>query len=55
MKVNFYENITDDQLRSAVIISKHNGKWVFCQHKERATYEIPGGHREDGEPSEPDG
>lgn len=24
-------------------------KWVFCKHKERDTYEIPGGHREAGE------
>ena len=26
-----------------------NGKWVFCKHKERDTYEVPGGHREAGE------
>ena len=25
------------------------GKWVLCKHKERNTYEIPGGHREKGE------
>lgn len=24
-------------------------KWVFCKHKNRDTYEIPGGHREDSE------
>ncbi|MDF2674394.1 MAG: hydrolase, partial [Clostridiales bacterium] len=23
--------------------------WVFCKHKERDTYECPGGHREQGE------
>ena len=33
----------------AVIAARHRGKWVFCKHKERDTYEIPGGHREDGE------
>ncbi|HEY8390525.1 MAG TPA: NUDIX domain-containing protein [Clostridia bacterium] len=27
-------------------MSVSNGKWVFCKHKERNTYEIPGGHRE---------
>ena len=27
------------------IISKTNGKWIFCKHKERDTYEVPGGHR----------
>lgn len=25
------------------------GKWVFCKHKARDTYEIPGGRREEGE------
>ena len=46
MKVNFYESVNDECLKFAVIISKHKGKWVFCKHKERNTYEIPGGHRE---------
>ena len=36
-------------LKFAVIIARHNGKWVFCKHKERNTWEAPGGHREDGE------
>ena len=46
MKVNFYELVDDKFLKFAVIISKHNGQWVFCKHKDRDTYEIPGGHRE---------
>lgn len=49
MKVNFYDAVDDALLKFAVIISKHQGKWVFCKHKERETYEIPGGHRESGE------
>ena len=49
MKVQFYDCIEDNLLKFAVIISKSNGKWVFCKHKERNTYEVPGGHREDGE------
>ena len=49
MKVNFYETAEDSLLKFAVIISKYNGKWVFCKHKERNTYEIPGGRREPGE------
>ena len=49
MKVNFYENIDDSLLKFAVIISKHNEKWVFCKHKNRNTYEVPGGHREKNE------
>ena len=48
-KVNFYENVNDDLLKFAVIIAKTEGKWVFCKHRERDTYEIPGGHREAGE------
>ena len=42
----FFPNVADELLKFAVIISKHNGKWVFCKHKERDTYEVPGGHRE---------
>ncbi len=49
MKVNFYETVDDKLLKFAVIISKHNGRWVFCKHKERNTYEVPGGHREPNE------
>jgi 8-oxo-dGTP diphosphatase len=49
MKVNFYNKVDDELLKFAVIISKYNGKWVFCKHKERNTYEIPGGHREPNE------
>jgi len=49
LEVNFYEQVTDELLKFAVIISKTNGKFVFCKHKERDTYEIPGGHREAGE------
>lgn len=49
MEIKFYENVDDSLLKFAVIISKHNGKWVFCKHRERDTFEIPGGHRENGE------
>ena len=49
MEVKFYENVNDELLKFAVIIAKHQDKWVFCKHKERDTYEIPGGHREQGE------
>lgn len=49
MEVKFYDNVEDNLLKFAVIISRSNGKWVFCRHKERDTYEVPGGHREEGE------
>ena len=49
LEVNFYDEVDDSLLKFAVIISKADGKWVFCKHNERDTYEIPGGHREEGE------
>jgi Xanthosine triphosphate pyrophosphatase len=49
IEVKFYDTVSDDKLKFAVIVSKSNGKWVLCKHKERETYEIPGGHRELGE------
>ncbi len=47
--VRFYDTVDDSLLKFAVIVAKSNGKWVFCKHKERDTYECPGGHREAGE------
>ena len=49
LEVKFYNQVADECLRFAVIISKTNGKWVFCKHKERNTYEVPGGHRKENE------
>ena len=49
LEVKFYDTVEDALLKFAVIISRSNGKWVFCKHKERDTYEAPGGHREAGE------
>ena len=47
--IQYYDNIENDRLKFAVIISRYQNKWVFCKHKERDTYEFPGGHREPGE------
>lgn len=49
VEVNFYDEIDDNLLKFAVIIARTNGKWIFCKHKDRNTYEVPGGHRESGE------
>ncbi len=49
MTVRFYEKVDDSLLQFAVIIAKSEGKWVLCKHKERSTYEVPGGRREPGE------
>lgn len=48
-EIRFYETIDDPKLKFDVIIAKKDNKWVFCKHRERNTYEIPGGHREPGE------
>ena len=48
-EVKFYETIEDELLKFAVIISKAQDQYVFCRHKDRDTWEIPGGHREPGE------
>ncbi len=49
VEVQFYDKADDSLLKFAVIIAKTEGNWVFCKHRERDTYEVPGGHREDGE------
>lgn len=49
VEVKFHESIDDNLLKFSVIISKSNGKWVFCKHRERDTYEVPGEHREANE------
>lgn len=49
LEVKFYDTVEDILLKFAVIISKSNGEWVFCKHKEGDTFEVPGGHRESGE------
>ena len=48
MDVKFYDEADDALIRFAVVISKCGEKWVFCKHKERDTFEVPGGHREEG-------
>jgi 8-oxo-dGTP diphosphatase len=52
-KINFYDlnTIEDNKLLFAVIMTKFNGKWLYVRHKDRQTWEIPGGHREENEDS----
>ena len=51
MHVTFHKpaEIADSLLKYAVIAARYQEKWVFCRHKQRSTWEIPGGHREPGE------
>lgn len=44
--VSFHDSIPDKKLKYAVIVAKYNSKWLYCKHKSRQTYEIPGGKRE---------
>lgn len=51
IEVKFFTaaEIEDGKIGFAVIMARHQGKWIFCRHFARSTYEIPGGHREAGE------
>lgn len=49
LEVQFYDKVEDSLLNFAVIIAKHDNKWLFCKHKNRNTYEVPGGHRDNHE------
>lgn len=47
--VKFYDTVADDLLKFAVILAKSGEEYVFCKHRQRDTWESPGGHREPGE------
>lgn len=49
IRLRFYEAVGDSRSAFAVIAARYRGQWVFCRHRERETWEIPGGHRETGE------
>ena len=51
-EVSFFplDSIPDDALKVAVIAARTpDGRWLFCRHRDRTTWELPGGHREEGE------
>lgn len=51
MKTNTYNmgSIDEKMLKYAVITTKYCDRWVLVKHKERDTWELPGGTREVGE------
>ncbi|MCL2556049.1 MAG: NUDIX domain-containing protein [Firmicutes bacterium] len=54
MQIHFHkffniDEIADDLIKFVVIAARYNDKWIFCKHKDRTTWEIPGGKRETGE------
>ncbi|WP_379145459.1 NUDIX domain-containing protein [Paenibacillus sp. sgz500992] len=48
MNINYYglDSINYDKLEYAVIVAKYKNEWLLVKHKERETWEIPGGKRE---------
>lgn len=42
-------SISDRELQFAVVMARFRDKWVFVKHKQRETWEIPGGRRESEE------
>lgn len=51
LKVEFWdkESIKNSAYIYAVIVTRYKGQWIFVRHKERDTWEFPGGRREAGE------
>lgn len=48
--VCFYDEAPPDaRQKYAVIIASYDGKLLWCRHRHRSTWEVPGGHIEDGE------
>lgn len=50
-KVDFYnvDYVPEGKLTYSVIVAIYKGEWLFVRHHDRVTWEIPGGHIEDGE------
>ncbi len=50
-EMKFYDlgAVEDSLLNRVVIICNYKNKWVFCKQKAKDTWEIPGGHIEEGE------
>lgn len=51
LKVEFHpvNKIPDGKFQFAVVMARQGDGWLFVRHKERTTWEIPGGHREKNE------
>lgn len=48
-EVRFFEQARNEDLKYAVIAARKDGKWLLCRHRDRQSWEFPGGHREAGE------
>ncbi len=50
-EVKFSEigTVKPSEYSRVVIVSRYKNQWIFCKHKDRDTWEIPGGRIENGE------
>lgn len=51
VKVDFFraDAVEDAAIKYVVAAVRYQDKWVFSRHKERSSWDMPGGHREVGE------
>jgi len=45
------DTFTADQLTYVVMIARYKNQWLLVRHRDRTTWEVPGGHIEPGEPA----
>jgi 8-oxo-dGTP diphosphatase len=52
-EVEFFDPlfVPDSKLTYSVISARFKGRWIFVRHQKRSTWEIAGGHIEEGETS----
>lgn len=50
-EMKFYPQcpVDESEIQFAVIAARYENRWILCRHKQRSTWEIPGGHREKNE------
>ena len=49
VEVQIFDQALDSDLTFAVIAARYEDRWLLCRHRDRQTWEMPGGHREPGE------
>lgn len=49
VEITLLDEIEEDSVTYVVIVAQHDGRMVFCRHRDRDTWEVPAGHREMGE------
>lgn len=52
IKIHKAGQVNEEDLKFVVICVKFKTQWLLVRHKERTTWEMPGGHIESGESSQ---